>query len=304
MGRPKGSKNKEKFSEETKEQIVKLYQEDRIPLYKLQERFHTSSNTIKKILEEYEVPIRTFRDSKRLYPLDEDFFSKIDTPEKAYWLGFMYADGCIRKGSNGQYLVKLSLRDKDSIILLQQSLKTSKPIGEYINSGSFASSKSIMYSLEISSEKLFNGLLNNGCVENKTFKLKFPSFLEENLISHFIRGYFDGDGSVFEHFGNTKKDNTRSTILGCTICGIHSFLKEMLNYLRTEVDITDKVLWKDPRKDTDCWAIRLFSNKRCFQFYNYIYKDCGQFYMKRKRDIFEKFIKDKGSETIITSPKD
>lgn len=87
MGRPKGSKNKSKLSQEKIDEIIKLYSEERIPLYKLQERYHIGPVKLKEILKENNITLRSFRDAKRLYPLNEDYFSEIKTKHQAYFLG-------------------------------------------------------------------------------------------------------------------------------------------------------------------------------------------------------------------------
>lgn len=196
MGRPKGSKNKSKLSQESIEEIIKLYKEKRIALYKLEEMFHISRQTLKNILNENNVELRNFRDSKRLYPLNEEYFQQIDTKDKAYWLGFMYADGYITRGKQGQFIFGMTLHEKEPLELFKKCIQTDKPIGEYVTKQGF-NAGAIAYNLAISSEKIFNDLIKHGCVENKTFKLEFPKSLPKLLIPHFIRGFFDGDGTVY-----------------------------------------------------------------------------------------------------------
>lgn len=84
MGRTKGSKNKSKLSQEDVIEIIRLYKEERIALYKLGKMFHSHNNTIKDILLENKVELRDFRDAKRLYPLNENYFEQIDSKDKAY----------------------------------------------------------------------------------------------------------------------------------------------------------------------------------------------------------------------------
>lgn len=80
-----------------------------------------------------------------------------------------------------------------------------------------------------------------GCIENKTFKLKFPEFLSEELVPHFIRGYFDGDGSVFIH--RQKTTDTEYYNLGVQFSGIYQFLKA----IQQKIELS-KGLYKDYRK--------------------------------------------------------
>ena len=101
MGRPKGSKNVIRFSKDEIKEIIKLYTEENTALYKLEKKFHTSSTTLKRILEMNNIKLKSFRESKRLYPFNESYFETIDSKDKAYFLGFLFADGCVRLGANG-----------------------------------------------------------------------------------------------------------------------------------------------------------------------------------------------------------
>jgi uncharacterized protein YdhG (YjbR/CyaY superfamily)/predicted HTH domain antitoxin len=292
MGRPKGSKNKSKISEETILEIIKLYKEDRVALYKIEDIFHISRNTLKTILENNNISLRSFRDAKRQYPLNENYFSEIDSIDKAYWLGFMFADGYITQGKNGQFIFGLKLIDKEILELFKKYLQTEKPITSSI-SGGFSNGNTI-YALEISCQQIFNDLSKHGCIEQKTFKLKFPN-LKEEFISHFIRGYFDGDGTV--HVGYQKE----KLHLYSGFSGIKEFLEKLLiNLIFIKEDHT--ILFKDERKETDCYNLKFNSNFDSLQLYHYLYKNCSDLFLKRKKEKFEVFIKDKGSTTIITNP--
>lgn len=303
MGRPKGSKNVIRFSEEEIKEIIRLYTEENIALYKLEKKFHTSSATLKRIFEMNNIKLKSFRESKRLYPFNESYFETIDSKDKAYFLGFLFADGCVSLGANGQYLFKLSLKDKYPILLFRKYLNSKKPICETRQSkNSYSSGGTIMYSLEYSSPKTFQDLCNLGCSPNKTFNLKFPNIPKE-LESHFIRGFFDGDGSVFLHKYNKIKDGNKidgefNYQLGVTFSGIHDFLEEV----RIKANIPEKTLYKDERRKTDCWSIKILSISRCYNLYNYMYKDCGDLFLPRKKEIFDNFLTDRGSTTIIANP--
>lgn len=206
----------------------------------------------------------------------------------------MYADGYITKGKNGQFIFGMSLHEKEPLELFRKYINTNKPIGEYVTTQGF-NPGAISYSLAISSKKVFNDLTKHGCIENKTFKLEFPKFLSEQMISHFIRGFFDGDGSVYVGY---QKDKPH---LYSGFSGIKSFLEAILdvfNFIQTD----HKVLYKDKRKESDCYYIRFSSNYDSLQLYHYLYKDCGDLFLKRKKEKFENFILDKGSTTIITNP--
>ena len=158
-----------------------------------------------------------------------------------------------------------------------------------------------MYSLEYSSPKVFNDLCNLGCIPNKTFKLKFPK-IRKDLIPHFVRGYFDGDGSVFikksKRIKNGEKIEEYNYTLGISFSGTHDFLEE----IRIRANMPEKTLYKDNRKSSDCWELKVYYAKRCYELYKYLYNNCGDLFLPRKKEIFDNFFKDRGSTTIIASP--
>lgn len=280
------------LSLEEKLEIIKLYQEGSAANV-LRKKFKLQFQDIKTVLTEYNITPRTHKESRKSYKYNENYFENIDTSEKAYWLGFIYADGFITRKTNGSAVFGLTLAEEEPLIKLNQCLESNKPIGKYRKVNSY-NSNSIEYKLAFCSNKMVSDLEKYGCVERKTFKLKFPN-LNENLISHFIRGYFDGDGSVFLHI--QKANNTEYIMLGVTICGIKSFLDDLSKYIGFE-----NCVYKDKRKKTDCYSIKLASNIRCLKLYHYLYSNAGNMYLSRKKDKFDNFIKDRGSTTIISNP--
>ena len=131
---------------------------------------------------------------KRKYNVNDVYFNKIDTEEKAYWLGFLLADGCIheRDGQDRLSLV-LGIKDKNHLEKFKKSLSFEGPIIDYTKkSGLFIG---LIHSyIRITSQLLVNDLAKVGCMPRKTLTLEFPIIYDE-LRHHFIRGYFDGDGN-------------------------------------------------------------------------------------------------------------
>ena len=84
------------LSSEEIQEIISLYQEG-VSSSKLQKQFRLQYHDIKEILLAHGIQVRTHRESRIKYKRNENYFSYIDTPEKAYWLGFIYADGFITK---------------------------------------------------------------------------------------------------------------------------------------------------------------------------------------------------------------
>lgn len=132
---------------------------------------------------------------KRTYSLDENVFEVIDTKDKAYWLGFLYADGYV---SNAKNDIEIGLAEKDLEHLnkARTFFKTDRPLHKKVKR--VKGKEYVGYKLTVTSQKLKNDLINKGCVNNKSLILKFPTTeqVPQSLLPDFVRGYFDGDGSV------------------------------------------------------------------------------------------------------------
>ena len=161
------------------------------------------------------------------YECDHNYFEKIDTEEKAYWLGFLYADGYVRllKRNSGQIKLKLNTKDKDHIILFKECIKSTNPVINKIdkftkNGKEYTSFNS---TISIYSKKMVDDLISHGCFNNKTFKIRIPD-LQSLMLNHFIRGYFDGDGCIY-------KVKSRPNSYSISICSNHNFAIDMLNFI-------------------------------------------------------------------------
>lgn len=142
-------------------------------------------------LREAGIPTRTLSVSHQQYEADYHFFDRIDSEEKAYWFGFIIADGTIQRNDIS---IRLAEKDLDHIEKFQKAIKSNHPIHQYF---SHVQGKDYPYRrLVVCSEHMRKTLNRYG------FKKKFEyigaptEFFEKNLHRHFWRGIFDGDGSI------------------------------------------------------------------------------------------------------------
>lgn len=283
-----------KFSEEEVNEILNKY-DNGTCITKLNKEYHTSK--VRDILIQNNRKVPESRKgqggAKRKYSLNENYFEKLDSKDKAYFLGFIYADGFITKRNIGQSILGLTLAEIEPIDKFKKYIQTDKPVGFYKKTNSY-SENSYEYKLALISDKLVSDIEKLGVVERKTLILTFPNIPEE-LIPHFIRGYFDGDGSVFLH-----KDYTDNEYLGINICGTKEFLTTLSKYIPFLEE--GQCIYKEKRRETNCWNLKLASNIRSLELYHYLYKNCDDLYLSRKKEKFEKFIKDRSSTTTIANP--
>ena len=173
--------------------IISLYNEE-CNIAEIAEKLGCTSANISRRLNKCGINIIRDYSKTRLpsrvnrHNIDLGFFENIDNQDKAYFLGLMFSDGSVNSNCNQCYL---KLKDEDVIIKFKEALKCDYPI-------IYKEFPWKSYTLEISSKKICNDLVNLGCVPNKTKVLRFPN-LKKGLIRHFIRGYFDGDGWLLLH---------------------------------------------------------------------------------------------------------
>ena len=134
---------------------------------------------------------------------DHNFFEALDTEEKAYWLGFIMADGCIletgKRKKQRTISIELALVDIRHLKKWHAAIKSTRSINKYDRLRKNKGVGKIFRSAvsNHSSIKMAADLLKYGCTPRKTLVLKFPLNIPNGLLNHFIRGYFDGDGSFY-----------------------------------------------------------------------------------------------------------
>lgn len=130
----------------------------------------------------------------RKYKINDDFFKEVNTEEKAYFLGLMYADG-YNGLKNGKFKLSLQNGDIDILEKFKKALSFEGPI----HLDKIIGDRKPIVSLHISNKTICRHLDTLGCFQKKSLTLKFPTEKQvpRMLIRHFIRGYFDGDGGAY-----------------------------------------------------------------------------------------------------------
>jgi|ERR1035437_490442 intein-encoded DNA endonuclease-like protein len=168
------------------EEVCALYNSG-LSLREVSKLFDVSFKPIMRILKNNNVARR-----QSAYTLDECYFNNIDTPEKAYILGLLYADGGLREDA---YSISITLQEKDKDILD----KINKLLGSdrvlYFTPKPNEKCQNY-YTLCICNKQMCSDLIKHGVTQNKTFLLRLPQ-IDNKLFFDFIRGYFDGDGYVY-----------------------------------------------------------------------------------------------------------
>jgi intein/homing endonuclease len=196
----------------------------------------------------------------------------IDSKEKAYLLGLFYSDGSL--GNNiKQSRITLKNVDRDIIIFLHNKF-------HFFNL--YENPKKNQIELNSCKKEVYFDLLNNGCYPRKSFEnknlLRLPQINE--LIPHFIRGYFDGDGGCSLSISK-KKIQKRVYIYSVS----KLFLEETSNYLIQKG--INNTITKTISNSSTIMVYKLSINTNSYErFYNFLYNDCGEFFIKRKQDLY------------------
>jgi hypothetical protein len=237
---------------------------------------------------------------KRKNNINYSYFNSIDTEYKAYILGFIYADGTIddKIKGNRQKRLKISIQEEDSYILdkLLLDINGNKTITRYPKS-SIENNWKKQKSASVASNEICNDLISLGCYPRKsTVGMKFPK-IPENLMNHFIRGFFDGDGciTVNKKIYRGKKVTSENFKIKLAFTSTD---KDFLNTLCSYLPIT-KIYKTEKLRKMIVYTYWIERKQDIENVQEYLYKNANYF-LKRKFDKFYMPIK---SQVIDTSIK-
>lgn len=250
-------------------EIIKDYNTGDFKLIDLAKKYKIRYDTISKNIRKR--GIKTNPHGK--INVNSNSFNSINTQEKAYWLGFLYADGNIHQNKKGYYGLELGLKESDlkhiekfkSFLQSKHKIKYRKETKSY----------RIMFQDQV----LCKDLIKLGCVPRKSLILTFPTEeqVPKEFQSHFIRGYFDGDGFI-------RKKSKNNNSININILGTFNFLKGLIvNITLNKINI----IKKDKRHNNNTFFIDL-SGQNARNFKEYIYKNANIF-LERKKIISDEY---------------
>lgn len=278
-------KKQKRLSDKDKIEVVRLYTEDLKTCSFIAKIYKVSVNAIISILKVRKIPIRNDQSIlQRKYTINENYFDTIDTEDKAYFLGLLYADGC-NNTKNNTVCISLKEDDKEILEKFNLAINSSRPIKYIITKKEDGWNRKNQYKLSLSSRHLSESLVRLGCFKNKTYTLLFPTKeqVPKYLLKHFIRGYIDGDGCLSLY----KLKKTGHIKTNINITSTLNFCIELSNFLDS-IKINSYI--NQRRKTSKSKTLWISGRRQCLKFLNYIYSD-STIYLKRKHDIYIKIIK-------------
>lgn len=271
-----------RLSHEEKSKLFAMFKTGKYSGNQLVNYFPISQVAINNLLRRNGYAAKSPSELKRKYPIQEDFFDKIDTQEKAYILGLLYADGWNQTERN---VIGIGLKESDKEILdkITSLIQPTKPLGYYKKNKlkrGFENSQN-EYRLVIANKHISERLVELGCGKAKTHNLIFPTEeqVPSHLIRHFVRGYFDGDGSVS---GDKQK---QFCFVGTIdfLLPLQQILVKELKFSKTKLDRRHKDI------DNNIRSLRYCGVNQCITFRDWLYKD-ATIYLERKKNIFDSYI--------------
>lgn len=258
-----------KVSLETQLLIVEAYKKENSRVPQIAKQFGLSPTTIRTITKKYGAPRKTWNDYYS-ESFNVKYFDILDSHDKAYILGLLYADGY---SSIVERSTIISLKESDKYLLdeIAQRLNSKLEIKRVENQDG------IYYRLAFFCKRFAKVLHKLGCVHKKSLILNFPTeeIVSREYIWSFIRGYFDGDGSVFPINQNNMGK------IGVEIIGSHSFIFTLKCVLE-EYHICSIL-----KKDGNNSVVRIYRQNEIKKFYQFLYSGETDLLLKRKKDRFD-----------------
>lgn len=250
-------------------------------LSKIASKYGVSKNTISYYFKKLDIP---YNKKVAQYPVDHNFFSKEDEGS-FYWAGFLAADGCIliRKNFNNKNII-LTLGEKDlnHLQLFKETLKSGHPIKTRIVENSKINSDWTdrnLYTITVGSHKIVEDLERFNIVPRKTKVYDFPDWLINHpLVNHFMRGYFDGDGSIYIHSRPQYKDQYK-----LSIAGNYSFLSNFGSIISEKLQIDNKSI----NSNGPVYVLSYGGNNLTSKIGSFLY-DQATVYIERKYNLWKK----------------
>lgn len=211
---------------------------------------------------------------------NEHFFHNIDTEEKAYWLGFIFADGSIIKTSKNmdkynRLSICLSKKDEHHLEKFTNAIEYPKDNIKHANCSNLGEYPQSY--VRINSIALVDDLISLNCNPNKTFTPSFPSNkdIPSNLIRDFVRGYFDGDGCIS---GKVKSPLFEITSELYAIQQLQDILMNSCNLSKTKL-----------RFCRNSYTLRYGGTNQIKKIFHYLY-DGATVFLERKYKKFTTYV--------------
>lgn len=264
---------------ESLKEASEYYVNNNVSVIDCAKKFKIGKNTLRAYLKEHNL-IKNAKNYQKDISYDEKFFDNIDTEEKAYWLGFIMADGYTRlnkKNNPAQTSIEINKKDIEILNAFKNSVKSNHIIRER-SRRTITGKTSELCSITISSQHFTSKLISYGVIPNKTYIgfINEEIFNDnEELIFHYLRGYSDGDGTI---------NKNRGSYVFKLVIKSESILNTIKKWIKKYCNIDPKItLWED--KLGSAYRLSIQNKKEYFIFLDKLYKNAN-IYLDRKYQIY------------------
>lgn len=235
-----------------------------------------SPKAIIDVLEKLKIDRRDLSHAGQFYKINENYFEKIDTPEKAYWLGFIFGDGCLTPQNNS---LQITLQDRDigHLEKFKKAIGSTHPIKTFISKSGKGVGKPYC-KITIVNKKMALDLLSHNVVHRKTYDLRWPNTLPKELDNHFVRGKFDSDGCLC--ITNPKK------FYFC-VTSFYAFLSELKSHIEEKVEINCLISEFYKEEKSSAGNLWVAGNRQILKVLEWLFQDHGGAYLDRKYEQYK-----------------
>ena len=257
--------------------IIEMYNKRR-PIKSISKKVGMPEKTITKYLKD-----NNLWTGHRWLPYfyDEFFFDQIDSEAKAYWLGFIYADGYISKAN--EVGIELSIQDIDHLEKFKRDIQSEHQIHIYHKNSTFGPQDNARFSF--GSKHIANILENYYGARNKTYEGKLPQ-IPEHLVHHMVRGVFDGDGCLSLRHDNNNFSNVIDPVISFT------GTLETMKYIEQYSGFSWNWHERHPERDNNNYSISCGRVNNSMNFLNSIY-DGASIYLGRKYEKYQRLVENR-----------
>ena len=218
-----------------------------------------------------------------IYQINEDFFQNIDMESKAYWLGFIYADGNIHDDNeytkcapSWKFSLGVQWRDADHMESFLRAIESTHPLNKKDPGNS---NRQPFAYVSIYRQRFAKHLISHGVIPRKTDKLQFPQ-MPSSLIPHFIRGVLDGDGCIFSSTYNCVKQGIRNNYKVLFYSSAKSFLVSIAQHLHYICDVPVQTI----ALGTRCYRLGYHGRLQVLKIIHVLY-DNAHIFLPRKYNL-------------------
>jgi intein-encoded DNA endonuclease-like protein len=266
-----------KFTQHEIQSIINLYNTGK-QQWEIAQQLNCEQTTISGILRRNGIKTRVGK--KITYnDVNISFFKEINSEESAYFLGLLYADGCVQMGC-GTYTLSLKLKSDDQIIIekFRNIMSPSSPIKIFYSKYSY---------FRINQKEVCEQLETLGCVPNKSLILEFPTKVPTNLIRHFLRGYSDGDGSIYINRVKNKQGKKYNNTIWKFV-STKQFCQQTAKILKEELGISCSQSLSRPKTNNTTTTLTVGGNLQSKKVLDWLYQD-ATIYLPRKYEKYLEF---------------